>query len=172
MNKRFITALIGLVIFTAVLSRQMIIHEATLSQGREVYLTIGPKDPRSLMQGDYMILRYHQNLQPPKSTRKDAPKTGYVILSVDDQKVARFYAYVSPQANAEDTKENRPENSVKIAYKKSNSWQNWLTYTATSFFFEEGKAAHFEKARYIAVRVSKDGTALITHLLDENFNKL
>ncbi|MEY4484068.1 MAG: hypothetical protein RL693_1520, partial [Verrucomicrobiota bacterium] len=54
--------------------------EQTLANGRQVFLKLAPVDPRSLMQGDYMSLRYEiaRKFEPEKIN-----KDGRLIVEVD-----------------------------------------------------------------------------------------
>ncbi len=43
---------------------------------------------------------------------------------------------------------------------------------ANSFFFQEGKAETFEKAKFGEVRIADDGNAILVGLRDENYQLL
>ena len=43
---------------------------------------------------------------------------------------------------------------------------------AESFFFQEGHAAYYEKARYGEIRVAADGKSVLEGLCDEQFKPL
>lgn len=43
---------------------------------------------------------------------------------------------------------------------------------AQNYFFEEGQAAHFQTAVYAELKVTEDGRAMLTGLLDEDLKKL
>jgi len=43
---------------------------------------------------------------------------------------------------------------------------------AENFFFEEGQAQHFQGARYAELKVTKDGRAMLTGLLDKDLKPL
>lgn len=49
---------LGLLLALIVANRGIAGHERTLAEGRVVLLELAPVDPRSLMQGDYMALRF------------------------------------------------------------------------------------------------------------------
>ena len=51
-------ALISLVLILALVNWSIWSKEKLLADGRNVYLELAPVDPRSLMQGDYMALRF------------------------------------------------------------------------------------------------------------------
>nr|WP_218185657.1 GDYXXLXY domain-containing protein [Salidesulfovibrio brasiliensis] len=49
---------VGLAIIIAVAASAVVQKERVIESGRRVVLELGPRDPRSLMQGDYMRLTY------------------------------------------------------------------------------------------------------------------
>ena len=51
-------ALATLVLILGLVNLSIVGKEKHLSDGRAVYLELAPVDPRSLMQGDYMALRF------------------------------------------------------------------------------------------------------------------
>lgn len=55
---KWIIILLNLAVFLFFANRSIIHKEKTLEHGQLVLLKLAPKDPRSLMQGDYMVLRY------------------------------------------------------------------------------------------------------------------
>ena len=67
--------------------------EEILKNGKLVLLKLAPVDPRSLMQGDYMILNYEINQNVPDNT----PQKGFVLLSKKengDYKATKFQNYL------------------------------------------------------------------------------
>ena len=65
----------------------MIAHkEAAIRNGVTMYFELAPRDPRSLMQGDYMALRYSflGNEDSIQATR------GKIVVTLDAKKVATF----------------------------------------------------------------------------------
>lgn len=129
--------------------------EQILSQGRLVLLKLAPVDPRSLMQGDYMQLRYEiaQNVDIQKLS-----KSGYLIIKNDEVAIAnkvRFQKDPSPLHKDE----------VLIKYRLT---EYDLNIGAESFFFEEGQAEKFESAEYGGLRVDENGNSVLTGLYDKN----
>jgi uncharacterized membrane-anchored protein len=51
-------ALVSLVVILALVNWSIFGKEKQLAEGKIVYLDLAPVDPRSLMQGDYMALRF------------------------------------------------------------------------------------------------------------------
>jgi uncharacterized membrane-anchored protein len=121
--------------------------ERIKTQGDRVYLELAPVDPRSLMQGDYMALRFSL------ANEITATESGTAPLFVDERGVATVNR--SPKAG-----------DLRIRYRLRNG-QVWLGTNA--YFFEEGNAERYAGARYGEFRVDRGtGEAVLVALADEN----
>lgn len=133
-------------------------REMLLTHGKMVILELAPVDPRSLMQGDYMALRFAagETLTPHFGQDElDHPIDGYVIVVPDSNGVAqqvRAQADVQPLTGDE----------VAVRYRIRDRDVRIVT---NAYFFPEGKADHYAQARYGEVRVGDDGTALLVRML-------
>lgn len=156
----------GLLTIVGSIAWNINVKEETLTNGKTILLTMAPVDPRSLMQGDYMVLRYATNLFPAADVITSLPYKGFVVLALDDKRVATFarLGSDSPLSNSE----------VKVAYRRTSSGlrPDGIKYAAGSYFFEEGQAERFQSARYVIVSVDQSGATLITGLADENGNAI
>lgn len=160
--------LLNMLILFAVMSFEIMDKEKTLKEGELVLLKLAPRDPRSLMQGDYMVLRYYET-RTAFSTGKFLggvnkieleSNRGYLIATLDSNRVAhrvRFQTKPEPLYEGE----------YRIKYYKSN-WAS-VSIGAESYFFEEGSAKKFEKARYGALRVHPSGESVLVGLYDDSF---
>ena len=135
-------------------------RERLLEEGRVVLLELAPVDPRSLMQGDYMALRFKAARDgfPSVST---ASGDGRVVLALDPRGVATFVRLDDGAALAAD--------EVRIRYRVRHGAPKFAT---NGYFFEEGRAQDFTKARYGEFRVAADGEAILTGLRDEALKSL
>ena len=154
-------------------------HERTLSEGRVVLLELAPVDPRSLMQGDYMVLRFavddaiRDALRPERRSgdgdtaadlwnmddacRSKGCRDGYVVVAPDRDGVGRFVRIQgAPQPLA--------DGEIAVRFRERKWWQ--IVIAGNSWFFPEGQAKRYEPARYAELRVAADGTALIAGLRD------
>ncbi len=109
-----------------------------LRDGRVVYLELAPIDPRSIMQGDYMRLRYELAVVARKAMGENKNKTGYFILDVDEKNVAEF-AGVSDGA---------PINENQILFKYQASQYGQILITPESFLFQQGHRRLYANAQY------------------------
>lgn len=134
--------------------------ETILQEGELILLELAPVDPRSLMQGDYMILRYalSEDLQ-----EQELPKRGYCIVALDSLGVARrirFQTQLTPLATGE----------YALNYTAPNSWQVYIG--AESYFFQEGHAEKYEHAKYGGIKIDKKGNSVLIGLYDQDRKRL
>lgn len=156
-------------------------HERTLSDGRVVLLELAPVDPRSLMQGDYMVLRFAVDaaildaLHPERRSDDgmgnsaaalggmDEPcgpkgcRDGYVVVVPDRDGVGRF-------VRIQDAPQPLADGEIAVRFRERDWWR--VVIAGNSWFFPEGQAKRYEPARYAELRVATDSTALIAGLRD------
>tara|TARA_R110002110_G_scaffold30221_3_gene107375 strand:- start:1955 stop:2431 length:477 start_codon:yes stop_codon:yes gene_type:complete len=137
--------------------------ERHLAEGEVVYQELAPVDPRSLMQGDYMVLNFalSNDIQRALQSRhgSDTPKAhdGYAIVRLDEQRIGHFQRL----ADGEGTLGN---DERQLQYRLRNGQVRFAT---DAFFFQEGDAEHYELARYGRFRINDDGEPLLVSLHDE-----
>jgi uncharacterized membrane-anchored protein len=132
-------------------------REKLLADGQVVLLELAPVDPRSLMQGDYMALRYAIASQAMRPDQGD----GRIVATLDPHGVARFkrFADAGPVAAGE----------VLLRYRVRGGAVKFAT---NAFFFQEGTAARYERARYGEFRVAPDGDMILTGLRGPDYAPL
>ena len=138
--------------------------EQHLAHGRIVCLRLAPVDPRSLMQGDYMRLRFALT----ETLRKQLPETirrqnsdGYMILKVESNCTAAFVGLDHGQALASD--------HVRLHYRLRNGR---IKIATNAFFFEEGTGKTYVNARYGVFRINDNAEPLLTGLKDVHLRTL
>ena len=131
--------------------------EILLNGGTVMYLRLAPVDPRSLMQGDYMALNYEMARKVPS----DAPRDGRLVVSVDARHVAEFVRLGEGEAMKEGERLLR----YRIRRKR-------VKLGAESFFFAEGTAHEYDRAKYGELRVTEEGDSVLVGLADENLKRL
>lgn len=133
-----------------------------IAHGRPVYVQLAPVDPRSLMQGDYMRLRFAlpdgvRQLDAGEMTER--PK---VVARLDARQVADVTRLAKPgDVLAAD------ELLLELTA-KGGDW----TLVTDAWFFAEGQGARWEKARYGEFRVLPDGRALLVGMADEQLRAI
>jgi len=135
--------------------------ERLLREGKSVYLRLAPVDPRSLMQGDYMILRYQISEQAERQ-RKTIPPSGRLVLSVDAQGVGSF-------RRIDNGSETLAPNEIFFQYKFR---KNRVQLGAESFFFQEGRGAWYDRARYAELKVTPAGNAVLVGLCNDDLQRI
>jgi len=134
--------------------------EDLVRSGEVLLLELGPRDPRSLIQGDYMVLRYDmaRQLDPERLARR-----GQLVVTRDPDGVARFERiYAGGGQLAED--------ELLLTYHNRNGR---ITIGPESFFFQEGQADVYRDARYAELRVDPaSGASVLTDLRDAELEPL
>lgn len=154
--------LLVLLLFLFFYNFSIVQKERLLTQGQTLILELAPVDPRSLMQGDYMTLRFElENWIVPELEqtypKRAFPRKGRAVLEESDGEYLfnRLYDPSVPLGPNERLLEYTYENfRLKIG--------------GGAFFFQEGLGQLYARARYALIRVDADGRAIIAGLLDEN----
>ena len=128
--------------------------ERQLAGGTVVYLELAPVDPRSLMQGDYMALRFRMaNDALPAIKGSVSVSDGRIVALLDERSVAAFRRLEDGATLA--------GREVLLRYRVRNGE---LKFATNAFFFQEGTAKRYAGARYGEFRVAPDGELLLTGL--------
>lgn len=144
---------LGAVLVLAAINYSIYAKEQIKRGGEVMYLELAPVDPRSLMQGDYMALRF---AVAAEIARRHTGANS-VSLQLDPQRIARMPEAGSPGA-------------LRVRYRMRNG-QVWLGTNA--YFFEEGSASRFSSARYGKFRVdAQSGEAVLVALCDAQLEEL
>lgn len=156
-GKRWVAAA-GLVLLLGATNFTVWRHERTLAEGELMYLELAPVDPRSLMQGDYMALRFaiDEGLRKP-----EAPSHGRAVVRLDERRVGAFVRVHGGEALA--------PGEALLEYRKRDRGVRIVT---DAYFFQEGTAERYAKAKYGEVRARADGQALLVRLRDANLAPL
>jgi len=134
----------------------MIAHKETIIRnGVSMYVELAPRDPRSLMQGDYMALRY----SGPRAIRP-TNRRGAFVVRLGDNKVAEFIRIHTGEALAAD------EHLLRYSHGKRGT-----RIGTDSFFFQEGHGSQYASARFGELKVAPSGESILVGLRKENFSK-
>ena len=133
--------------------------EALLRDGTVLRLALAPVDPRALMTGDYMALDYA--VAAPLARLLDG-RDGFAVLSRDGQGIGRL-------VRAQEAAEPRGQGELAL---RARSRRGRARIGTDAWYFQEGHAALYEKARFGEFRVGDDGEALLVRLLDESLQPL
>jgi len=170
---RSAVALAACVAVLALVNVSIVRKERQLATGTVVLLELAPVDPRSLLQGDYMALRFTiandalgalpraatgaRTLWRPNLAAGD----GRIVALLDERSVASYRRI----------DDGRPlvANEVLLRYRVR---EGQLKFATNAFFFKEGTAARYQGARYGEFRVAPDGELLLTGLRGADLRQL
>ena len=153
--------LVMLVVILGAVNWSIYGKERHLSHGASVYLELAPVDPRSLMQGDYMALRFQLARQVMDEVRNRDNADDYVVVRLDDNGVGSFSRL--------DGGEPLEANELRLRYRIR---AGELKLATNAFFFQEGTASQYEPAQYGQFRVNQSGDLLLVSMHDENLLRL
>jgi len=153
---KWIIILINLIILLGLFNNSIIKKETLLSNGKLILLELAPVDPRSLMQGDYMRLRYtiSENINYDSISKR-----GFCVVKLEETGIAK-------KVRIQDDRTPLNEKEYLIEY-TSKGWRG-INIGAESFFFQEGEAEKYENAKYGGIKVDNQGNSLLIGLYDEN----
>jgi uncharacterized membrane-anchored protein/uncharacterized membrane protein len=158
LRKSWLSLLLVFVLQMAIIGFQVGKSEVLLAEGELVKLELQPVDPRSLLQGDYVILRYTiSNLSlKPVPAYNEKIKVGLVKSSKG------IYEYSGAFLEREESLEGKHADVwITGRYKGSGN----IEYGIENYFVEEGTGLDVERdADYANVKVSENGDAILVSL--------
>ncbi len=162
-----VTALVTLILTLGVAQFTIHQNEDVLENGESIVLKLAPRDPRSLMQGDYMEL-YYELLNQVRDTlpNEEMPHgKAYALLTLDENRIATL-------CRIEFEKPQYFDGCTQGIYLPVtlNSYGD-LSLPTHQFFFPEGKGEYYNQAEYGEYRF-KEGKALLLRLLNTELEAL
>jgi uncharacterized membrane-anchored protein len=137
--------------------------EDLIAHGDKLLFRLGPVDPRSIMQGDYMRLRFDLATQITAklqqiNTQNTIPQyAGFAVVEKDDKGIVNFVDLYHNQ--------DLSQNQFMIPYKNRN---HQIHFTTNAFYFQEGMRKHYQQARFGEFRY-KNGEMLLVNMVDKDF---
>ncbi|MFB5675012.1 GDYXXLXY domain-containing protein [Paenibacillus terreus] len=136
--------------------------EKLLREGSSVKLELAPVDPRSLLQGDYVVLNYTISTPPETAELRDnsgsRSKVG-VVLAPDRHGIHQFSRLY---------KDGEPLAAGEIVINGRLNGYGSIYYGIENYFVPEGTGLEVEQnTRYAYVRISRKGDALLERLASE-----
>ncbi|MEW8168399.1 MAG: GDYXXLXY domain-containing protein [Candidatus Thiodiazotropha endolucinida] len=155
-----IMAVVTLLILLIVNS-QIIIKESIVNNGDTLLLRLAPRDPRSLLQGDYMALRYAMTGEVAQAAKSAQIDDGNIIVNLDPTGEASFVSLYEGQ--------QLTETQHLLRFRKRGES---VRLASDAYFFQEGEWETYSNARFGELRVNDDGVAVLTGLYDQAKNRL
>lgn len=158
---RRIVAIAAGIVFLAVANWGIWSRERVLAEGRIVLLELAPVDPRSLMQGDYMALRFKVTDDAFGRVPARQVDDGRIVVKLDERGVGAF-------ARRDDS---APLGASEVAL-RYRVRDGKVKFASNAFFFQEGTDAAYRDARYGELRVAQNGELLLTGLRNAKLEPL
>jgi uncharacterized membrane-anchored protein len=156
---RGIIVLVNLGLLLAFFGYSVVKKEILANEGTLLLLPLAPVDPRSLMQGDYMNLRYAISEDISYS---EMAKRGFCVVKIDSGNIARRVRF---------QEEKTPLHAGE--YLINYTLGTWgINIGAESYFFQEGQAEKYANAKFGGLRVDDQGNSLLIGLYDQNRTKI
>jgi uncharacterized membrane-anchored protein len=158
---RYIVLVVTTLAILLLVNSQIVIKEGILSDGDTLLLRLAPRDPRSLLQGDYMALRYAMADEVAQAAKAAGIENGQIVVAVEATGRADYvglYQGQSLEGNQHLLRFRKRGGSVRLA--------------SDAYFFQEGTWQSYRDARYGELRVDASGDAVLTGLRDSAFNRL
>lgn len=132
--------------------------ERVIANSEPMLLPLAPVDPRSLMQGDYMILRYQLSEALIRTAEQEQwPASGILLVTLDENGVVTDGKLAQGAAPGPD--------QARLEYRLRGGK---IRLGAESFFFQEGTAPAYAEARFGELRVDRAGEAVLVGLRGED----
>ena len=158
---RLIVMALGVVAALAFINFEIAGKNATLRDGRTVLLPLAPRDPRSLLQGDYMALRYAMAGAVARAAEQTGISDGVAVIKLSENGEASFVAIDQGEPLADD--------HWRLRFRKRGES---VRLASDAFFFEEGTFETYSGARFGELRVNEDGDAVLIGLRDSDGQRL
>jgi uncharacterized membrane-anchored protein len=160
---RSVIALVACLASLGLVNYSIFAKERLLAAGAVVILELAPVDPRSLMQGDYMALRFKMANDARSAVRGSPSESadGRIVATLDERGIASYRRLHDGKPVA--------ANEVLLRYRMR---KGEIKFATNAFFFQEGTGRRYEGARYGEFRVAPDGELLLTGMRDKDLRPL
>lgn len=126
-------------------------NEALIARSPAIFVELEPVDPRSLMQGDFMRLRFSLPADVREQNRLANGANGpHVVANIDARGVATI----------KKMHDGSPLQANEIVIKLTSTRNGW-TLASDAWYFKEGEATRWSGAKYGEFRVDSGGRALL-----------
>ncbi|MGG1684632.1 GDYXXLXY domain-containing protein [Pseudalkalibacillus sp. NRS-1564] len=134
-------------------------NEVALQSGKEIRLALAPVDPRSMLQGDYVTLRY--DISTLSGAVLPANKKIKVVLASTSDGSYEYGGYYKIEGDW--NKSYEPSDDDIIVNGTTYSDHD-VQYGIESFFIPEGAGSTFEGKTTASIKVSESGNAILIDL--------
>ena len=124
-------------------------------------LQLAPRDPRSMLQGDFMALRYVLANDVRRQQSGEESADGRIVVTLDANDIATFVRF--------DDGSDVLDGELLLRYRKRGEG---VKIASDAFFFQEGQGPLYDRARYGELRVDATGDAVLVKLRDGDLQEL
>jgi uncharacterized membrane-anchored protein len=154
MSIRRVVVLVWLVVILGLVNWSISSKEALLRDGTPLLIELAPVDPRSLIQGDYMRLDYR--IARELAGHYDWPRDGHIVVTTGADNVAQF-------VRLHDGNTPLAAGEHLLIYRRR---AGRIRIGTDAFFFQEGHAWRYDRAKYGELRVDASGESVLIGLRD------
>mgnify|MGYP003951790331 FL=1 len=170
-------------VLTAVLALVYVNLNAWQSQqiklrGEILFLELAPVDPLSLVQGQYMQLRFaiekrYDSTPEDQEVIQNGHGNVLAVISLDNKRIGTLTGLLAPnrrqqQPHGDDTLELQVH--ARLVDFPTESY--WIHIEQNSFLFQENTEDRYAEAKYGMFRVEEDGRYILVDLADEHLRPL
>lgn len=137
-------------------------REMLIAHGTRLYVELAPVDPRSLMQGDYMRLRFRLPPEIQERSASEGQGAPVVIAQYDARKIAVGWHEDTPGSGL-------GSHEVRVRLRLLDG--DWGLAT-NAWLFREGEGRCWALARYGELRIGPDGQAILVGLTNEQLRPI
>lgn len=132
-----------------------------------LFLKLAPRDPRSLLRGDYMHLNYALE-RINVSSNATFPRKGFFVVKADKDNIGHFVKIYSGAPL------ERGEKLISYynTHLRSSLFPPHFLTPPKKFFFQEGHGTYYRYAKYGVFKFDKNQNYLLIGLADANKNML
>ena len=152
-------------------------------RGEILFLELAPVDPLSLVQGQYMRLRFgiekrYDSTQEDYQIIQHNRGNGLAIINLDSRRIGTLTALLAPnqwrqQRNRDDTVLLKIHaQSVDLPRVSTPFGTHSIRIQQSSFLFQENTEDRYTQARYGMFRVHENGRYILVDLADEHLRLL
>jgi uncharacterized membrane-anchored protein len=152
--------LLATLLVLAVLNISIYQKQEILETGDTLLLKLAPRDPRSLLQGDYMRVRYALIDEMLQSNQLPPHQHGFAVIKPGEDRVAHFVRFYQGESLAED------EKLIKYQY-HLQGWDKFVIRPDT-FLFQEGLQPIYQQSAYAIFHYHGTKDYLLIGMADNN----
>lgn len=174
-----ILAILSIGLFLGIIAK----NQWQLKHSQSLFVELRPVDPRSILQGDYMALRYelYFSNDPASEDLSDIANLSNIYAGIqtyiENKPNVLMYVELDAQQRLVHTAIDRAQlnqNSEikRLKLKNPSNYVDSLYPSSQSFLFAEGLAQCYEQAQYAEFKVDAKGNAILASLRGENLKLL